>query len=101
MQQISNINPSYLSTASLSTDITTGKRISKYQLIPIDKSKSFDNDSLFEELSDLTNPQFRGWYCKMFYKLGRAEVLKIASIAKADGKDPKRLFSMLLKKAVE
>lgn len=60
---------------------------------------TYDNDLLFEELRDLTNGAFRGWYMKMFYSLGKDEVLRLASIARADGKDKQRYFSKLLKGA--
>lgn len=59
--------------------------------------KTFDNDVLFNDLHDLTNQQFKGWYMKAFYKLGKDEVLKLASVARADGKDKARYFSKLLK----
>lgn len=62
--------------------------------------KNYDNDVLFVELSDLTNPMFKAWYMKAFYLLGKDEVLKLASIAKADGKDKKKYFSKLLKTAM-
>lgn len=54
-------------------------------------------DNLIVELSDLTNPQFQAWYAKRFYALGKDEVLKRASIARADGLEPRKLFSKLLK----
>jgi len=77
------------------TDISID--INKY--IPTDTNcyRKYENDFLFEELSDLCSKDFRGWYCKLFYKLGREKVLKLASIARADGKNPPRYFSYLLK----
>jgi membrane-bound lytic murein transglycosylase MltF len=79
--------------------VSTGKN--KY--IPTDIStvtskKKYDNDFLLEELSDLTNDNFRAWYCSKFYKLGKDRVLELASIARADGKNPSRYFSYLLSK---
>lgn len=90
-----------LSTAAGPTDTTGTKR-----LIPTDttginwgKKKQYDVDLLFEDLKDLVNDQFRAWYCKMFFKLGREKVLILASQARADAKNDKRkLFSYLLKK---
>lgn len=78
--------------------VSTGT--SKY--IPTDIStdttnKTFDNDRLYEQLSDLVNPQYRAWYCKMFYKLGKDKVLTLASQARNDGKNPPKLFSHLLR----
>lgn len=64
------------------------------------RGKQYDNDHLFEMLSDLCNNQFKAWYCKMFYKLGKDKVLALASIARADAKtDKRRYFSYLLKQA--
>jgi len=54
-------------------------------------------DDLFECLMDLVNPQYKAWYCKRFYALGRDRVLELAALARGDGKDPKKLFSYLLK----
>lgn len=56
-------------------------------------------DVLFSDLSDLVNPEFKSWYCKMFYKLGRDQVLIMASKARADGYDKRKYFSRLLKNA--
>ncbi len=67
--------------------------------IPTDSYK-YENDLLFEDLSDLVNSQFRSWYCKQFYRLGKKEVLRLAQTARVDSKvSPQRLFSHLLKKA--
>jgi membrane-bound lytic murein transglycosylase MltF len=62
-------------------------------------TKRYDADELFDQLSELVNPVYRAWYCKMFYKIGKDKVMQIASIAKADGKEPRKLFSLLLKQA--
>lgn len=78
---------------------TTGINNSKYQLIPIgsNSSKKFENDFLFDALPDLVNEQFKPWYCRMFYKLGKDRVLHLASVARSDGKNPRAYFSKLLK----
>lgn len=60
--------------------------------------KYHDIDLLYNELSDLVNDKFKAWYCSAFFKLGREKVLNLASVAKADGKDPVKLFSHLLQK---
>lgn len=63
-------------------------------------SHKYENDFLFEDLSDLVNPQFRGWYCKQFYRLGKKETLRLAQVARADAKmSAPKLFSYLLKKS--
>ncbi len=77
--------------------VSTGR--SKYLPTGTTDNNCYDNDHLFEQLKDLVNPQFRAWYCKRFYKLGRDRVLQLASIARADGKQPARLFSKLLKES--
>ena len=68
----------------VSTDISTGR--------------GYENDQLFEQLSDLVNPTYRAWYCGLFYKLGKERVLRLASVARADAKtNPRGYFSKLLK----
>jgi hypothetical protein len=62
-------------------------------------AKKFDADHLFDMLPDLVNPTFKAWYCKMFYALGKDRVLQLASLARQDGKDNRKYFSHLLKKA--
>ena len=71
----------------ISTDISTDTS----------NRKTYDNDILFEDLSDLVNSSFKCWYMKMFYSLGKDKVLKLAAIARADGKNKQRYFSYLLK----
>lgn len=56
-------------------------------------------DLVIREVGDLINQKFLAWYKHMYYLLGRERFFTIASVARADGKDPKRLFSTLLKKA--
>lgn len=60
--------------------------------------KYLETDLLYEDLSSLVNSQFKAWYCSRFYALGRERVLILASQARADGKDPVKLFSYLLRK---
>lgn len=71
---------------------------------------SYDNDHLYDELTDLINTEinpktgqtFKGWYMRSFYTLGKDEVLRLASITRADAKtDKKRYFSTLLSRAVK
>jgi len=77
--------------------VSTGMKLATN---PTDSSNNwYENDYLFDQLSELVNPQYKAWYCKQFYRLGKTKVLQLASIAKADGKQPSKLFSLLLKKA--
>ena len=62
-----------------------------------ESSQYLDVTYLLDYLADLTNPKFRKWYCKVFHKLGRARVMELASLAKQEGREPKKLFSLLLK----
>lgn len=73
-------------TDTTDTTVTTGKY-----------TKRYDADELFDQLSELVNPAYRAWYCKMFYKLGKDRVLHLASVARSDGKNPRAYFSKLLK----
>lgn len=58
---------------------------------------TFDEvDKLLEAVPDLTNADFRAWYCKAIYQLGCQEFLDLADQART-GKNPPRLFSALLK----
>lgn len=56
-------------------------------------------ESLYTELGGLVNDAFKPWYCKQFHRLGVDKVMQLASIARADGREPARLFSRLLKDA--
>lgn len=79
--------------SSLSQQLSTGlKRIK-----PIVNCN--EADYLFEELNDLVNSDFKPWYCKQFYRLGRKKVEILASQARADGFNKAKLFSKLLKQS--
>lgn len=56
----------------------------------------FNVDALYEKLPDLVNDSFKAWYCAAFWKLGGAKVTDVAEQARK-GKNPRRLFSWLLK----
>lgn len=75
--------------------VSTGKY---FKEIPTD-TNCYDNDYLYEQNSDLVNNQFKAWYMKQFYRLGKERVMILAAQARADGKQPAKLFSLLLKKA--
>lgn len=98
MQELSQLIPADTTVPTgLNTVDTTGTADTA------DSSKQYDNDYLYEDMKskNLVNDSFKGWYMKAFYKLGKAEVHRLAALAKADGKQPARYFSYLLKKAVK
>ena len=78
---------------SIKEQLSTGKK----RFNPIDNCN--EADVMFGELSDLVNEQFKPWYCKQFYRLGRKTVEKLASQSRADGFNKAKLFSSLLKKS--
>lgn len=84
----------------VSTDTTGFNKVKTTDTTGTTNTKRCDVDDLFDDLGSLVNPRFKPWYCKMFYTLGRTRVLELASVAKADGKQPSKLFSLLLKRAV-
>lgn len=95
MQQRSSVSRQLVSTGihnvnSTDTTVSTVKERG---------GKKYDADHLFDQLSDLVNPQFKAWYCKMFYAIGVERVLQLASLARQDGKDSRKYFSHLLRKA--
>jgi hypothetical protein len=81
-------------TTHISQLVSTGIK----QLNPTD-TNWYDNDYLYKELGGLVNDSFKPWYMKQFYRLGKERVLILAAQAKADGKEPAKLFSLLLKRA--
>ena len=68
-------------------------------IVTIDNCNADEADQLFKMLPNLVNQDFKPWYCKQFYRLGRNKVMELASLAQADGSDPRKLFSFLLKRA--
>jgi hypothetical protein len=72
----------------------TGKeRLTKQEVLGCDIALS--------DYSDLMSKEFYAWYCKAFYKLGRERFARIASEARADGQNPKRLFSFKIKQELK
>ena len=53
-------------------------------------------DKLLGAYPDLTNDEFRGWYCKAIYAMGCQVFSDLAEEARK-GKQPRRYFSHLLK----
>ena len=91
----------------LTTDTDNNSLINKYKTTDInttDNNLSTDSLGYWTDryvdviYADLTNQKFRGWYCKVFYKLGKTRVEGIAQEARG-GRHPQRLFSCLLKEA--
>lgn len=65
--------------------------------------KKYDNDWLYEapELKEVINrdPNYKGWYMRKFWQVGKDEVLKLASIVTKDTEDKlirKKRFTKLL-----
>jgi len=91
------MNPtSSVSEVLNNTTVTTGNKLNPTVTVVGTKYKLADE--LFDNLSDLVNPEFRAWYCQRFHALGRDKVLVLASQARNDGLNPRKLFSYLLKK---
>jgi len=55
-------------------------------------------DFLLEDHADLITDNYRKWFAKRFYKLDKETIIKLAAVAKADGKTPGRLFAHLINK---
>lgn len=87
-----------INNLEIPTDISTAtqKYITRKVVQKIGKGY-YTNDQLFDMLPDLVNQQFRAWYCERFYALGHQRVLELASVARSDGKEPRKLFSFLIK----
>lgn len=83
----------------IKTTVPTGRNnISTTDTTVKEGGKYFEADALFDQYQDLVNAEFRKWYCKMFYKIGSERVVQLASLARADGKNPRKYFSYLLRK---
>lgn len=71
--------------------------IVKPQTQKLTKDEVLACDVALSMFADLIHPDFKLWHCKVFYQLGRDRYAQLASIARADGSDPARLFSHLLR----
>lgn len=80
------------------TTVTTGLNNINTTVTIVGKNYRL-TEALYEDLSDLVNPTFKKWYCKHFHRLGKDRVLQLASVARNDGLEPRKLFSKLLKEA--
>lgn len=95
--QVKNILNNYSYNQKINIPIDINKTI------PIDTNcykNKYDNDFLYEQLQELCCPTYKAWYCREFYRLGRDKVLQLASIAKADGNEPAKYFSRLIKTTI-
>lgn len=97
MERIQFTDYQLVSTGKVNFSLPTG--ISTDRTPQTNVYTQYDNDHLFNQLSDLVNETWRGWYMKRFYALGAQRVLQMASVARADGKHPAKLFSKMLKDA--
>lgn len=78
-------------------------KTNKYQPVVNKNNKSISyrtTDLVIVEAGDVANadPNYYKWYCLKAYQIGRERFLQLASIARNDGYDPKRLFTYLLNK---
>ena len=79
---------------------TVDKPITVNKKVGIKTKNVGDAYYLCEQYSDLIGDKFVPWYIKCFVEIGRERVMILASQAKADGENPQRLFSYLLKKEI-
>lgn len=80
---------------------TTGiSRVKPIDTTDTNYAGRYENDELFDQLSDLVSADWRPWYCKHFYRLGKDRVLQLAGVARAEGRSPKKYFARLLKQAL-
>lgn len=56
-------------------------------------------DQLLKDYSDLIQPTYKKWFAQRFYTVPAERVANLASEARADGKDPQKLFAFLIKRA--
>lgn len=66
-------------------------------LTTIDNCSRKEVDILLKDCSDLIEPTFKEWFAKSFYSLNRNKIIQLASVARNDGKNPRRYFSYLIK----
>lgn len=80
---------------TVTTVLTTGKN--KY--IPtVNNCSTKQVNILLKDCADLISPAYKDWYARTFYQLPAEVVQSLASQARADGREPAKLFSHLLKR---
>lgn len=94
-----NTTSSVAEVLNNTTTVQLAAGVNNLNQLATDNCTFKEANELLKILSDLVNTQFKRWYCKQFYRLGRTRVMEIAALAHADGKDPQKLFSFLLKNA--
>lgn len=80
---------------------TTGSIGGSNDNIKLTKEEVNGCDIALSDYKDLISPEWYRWHCKAFYAVGRDKYHTLASQARADGKDPAKLFSYLLRKEMK
>lgn len=93
MEKISSKTP--IGTIGFNKLNTIGNQLDDTKLT---KQEVLGCDIGLSDYQDLMHPDFYKWYCKAWYKIGRERFHQLASQARADGKNPAKLFSSLVKK---
>lgn len=93
------------SSTSISTVLNNQKdpidyRIKTNNFKPIVLLDSKVVDLLLQDYADLIDVRYTPWFAKRFYPLTFEVIHRCASEARQDGKDSRRLFAHLIKKAV-
>ena len=71
------------------------------QQAKIERPSNREVDAVADELVVIySNPDYRGWYCKVVYELGSSKTQELVKRA-STGKQPERLFSSLAKALME
>lgn len=84
-------------TSDILTNSPIGNRIKN--LKPIGNRQLVKTvDQLLAEYDELIEPEYKKWFAEKFYLIHPDVVRRCASEAKQEGKNPKRLFSFLIKK---
>lgn len=99
MQNSTSSVQEIIQTLSTDTDNNRKKININSTGINLSTDSGYWNDYYVDNLfSDLINPKFREWYCREFYRLGKAKVEALAALARK-GNHPQRYFSKLIKNA--
>ena len=67
-------------------------------IVPIDyRNDSKIVDKLLEICSDIIDSRYKPWFAKRFYAVDKDSVLRAASIARKEGKNPQKHFADMVK----
>lgn len=69
--------------------------------LKLTKQEVLGCDIGLSEFQDLIPHNFYKWHCKVWYQIGRDKYSLLAAQARADGKNPAKLFSYLLNKELK